>query len=825
MEGMRTMPAEEDWLTAEPRTDEAGRARLSIKIGKMHCSFCVATIEKALLRRDGVEGVSVSLAHEEGLVTYRPDVIRAPEIVATLREVGYSVRDPRKTAGYEAGEAELAEERTRFLTGLATTVAVVGVMAVKWVTGTAITVGIAGHAWAIGPWILLGLALAMMFAVARPILVMAWQSARRGIANQHVLLEAGAWGGLTGGLLGLFVAPRAFPAGDFLSVGVFITTYHLLSGYASALVRNRSTQAVRRLLDLQPDTARVIRDGKEIEVTVGEVALGEQVRVRPGDRIPLDGRVVSGHSAVDESMVTGEPVPAEKTEGDEVIGGSVNQTGSLVFEVTKVGEETFLAQVARSIEEARALKPGILQLTDRILKIYVPAVLGFAALAVLVWTAGAWGWSGHVDWTRAIFAALAVLVLGYPCALGMASPLAMMRGGAIAAGKGILMRSGEAFQTFGQIDRAVLDKTGTLTAGKPAIAVLVPAPGVSEKELLSAAAAVEASSGHPLARAVADAADDQGLDYPDAEEFSAETGQGVTATIEGARVMAGKPEWVLAAGEGDRARLDGLGQHRAEMEQQAQTVIAVARDGSPLGLIGIADQVKPDAAEAVQRLRERGIEAVMLTGDTQATADAVAAQVGIADARGGLLPGQKAAIVRELQSAGHRVMFVGDGINDAPALTQADIGIAIGAGTDIAIESSDVVLTGNRLTAVAGARDIGVESFTKTRQNLTVAFLFNGIGVPAAVSGFVGPVWAMLAMAASVSAVLANSFGTRLRAGSFRALGPRIAGWGREFAGMAWPATLMRLLGRPAIGVYAALLAMGVLAGAAWTILAGHPSP
>jgi Cu+-exporting ATPase len=237
-------------------------------------------------------------------------------------------------------------------------------------------------------------------------------------------------------------------------VTVFITTYHLLSGYASALVRNRSTQAVRRLLDLQPDTARVIRDGTEVEVPVGEITLGEQVRVRPGDRIPLDGRVASGHPVVDEAMVTGEPVPAEKDPGDEVIGGSVNQTGTFVFTVTKVGEETFLAQAARSIEEARALKPGILQLTDQVLKVYVPAVLGSAALAVLVWTAGAWGWSGHVDWTRAIFAAMSVLVLGYPCALGMASPLAMMRGGAIAAEKGILMRSGEAFQTFGQIDRA-----------------------------------------------------------------------------------------------------------------------------------------------------------------------------------------------------------------------------------------------------------------------------------------------------------------------------------------------------------------------------------
>ena len=340
---------------------------------------------------------------------------------------------------------------------------------------------------------------------------------------------------------------------------------------------------------------------------------------------------------------------------------------------------------------------------------------------------------------------------------------------------------------------------------------------------------VEAASEHPLARAVADAADDQGLDYPGAEDFASETGRGVTATVEGARVAVGKPAWVLGdgtgAGAGEGIRLGGLGQRRAEMEQQAQTVIAVARDRTPLGLIGIADQVKPDAAEAVARLRDRGIETIMLTGDTQATAGAVAAQVGIADARGGLLPDDKAVIVRGLQGAGHRVMFTGDGINDAPALTQADIGIAIGAGTDLAIESSDVVLTGTRLAAIADARDIGVESSTKTKQNLAVAFAFNGIGVPAAVSSLVGPVWAMLAMAASGSTVLANSFGTRISAASFRALGRQLAGWAAGSARTLRPATLARLLARPATGGYTALLALGVLAGAVWAVILGHPYP
>ncbi len=810
--GRQPIAAEEDWLARAPRTDEQGRARLQVKLGKLHCSFCVATIGKAVGRLDGVDQVSVSLAHEEGLVTYRPDVITAADIVDTLRQIGYSVRDPRKVAGYEAEEAELAEERNRFLAGLVTTVVTLALMIFK-LAGHPLTVTAAGHTWLIGPWVIFGLALAMMVVVARPILVMAWQSLRRGIFNQHVLLEAGAFGGLAGGVLGLFAAPKTFPAGDFLSVAVFITTYHLLSGWASALVRTTSSRAVRALLDLQPDTARVIRGGTEPEVPVGEVAVGERVRVRPGERVPLDGRVIEGYSAVDESMVTGEPVPAEKRAGDEVTGGSVNQAGSFVFEVTRTGEDTFLAQVARHIEEARALKPGIIALVDQILKVYVPAVLGFAAVAVVVWTLGAWEVTGHIGWSRAVFAALAVLVMGYPCALGMSTPLAMMRGGGIAARHGILMRSGEAFQVFGRIDRAVLDKTGTLTAGKPAVTALVPAAGISEAALLAAAASAEAASEHPLARAIVQAALARETGIPDAADFASETGQGVTATVAGTRVAVGKPHWITSV---TGAALGELAPWREQMEQQAQTVIAVARDGTLLGLIGIADEVKPDAAQTITRLRARGIEPVMLTGDNQRTAAAVAATVGITHFRAGLLPGDKAAVIRDLQAGGHRVVMAGDGINDAPALTQADIGIAMGAVTDIAIESADIVLTGSRLSAVADARDIGVGSFRTTKQNLAVALSVNGIGVPLAVTGLLAPVWAMIAMIASVSMVLANSFGARLRPSSVITLGRWLGGAVGGLAAGMNPGRAWRLARSAETAGYVLLAGIAVAAGYAW---------
>jgi P-type E1-E2 ATPase len=378
------------------------------------------------------------------------------------------------------------------------------------------------------------------------------------------------------------------------------------------------------------------------------------------------------------------------------------------------------------------------------------------------------------------------------------------------------MRSGEAFQVFGRIDRAVLDKTGTLTAGKPAVAALVLAPGLSEAELLATAAAAEASSEHPLARAVTDAAATRKVPVPDATGFTSQTGQGVTATVDGALVAAGKPDWITSM---TGAAPGELAARREQMEAAAQTVIAVARDERLLGLIGIADQVKPDAADTVTRLRARGIEPVMLTGDNHRTAAAVAAAVGITEYRAGLLPGGKAEVIRDLQARGHRVLMAGDGINDAPALTQADIGIAMGSGTDIAFESADIVLTGSRLSAVAAARDIGVSSFRKTRQNLAVALAFNGIGVPLAVTGLLTPVWAMIAMIASVSMVLANSFGARLRPASVLILPRRAGQAARQLTGALRPGTLGRLAWRAETAAYLALVAAAVGAGYGWQIV------
>ena len=732
--------------------EEVTKAAFRMKIGGMSCSFCTSTIDKAYSRIDGVYEVGVSLAHEEGLVKYNPSKVTPEELRRTLEQIGYTYRDPEKVRSFEEEAAELRRERGRLITAASFTVLSLLLLLVgQWLELVEIP---------LMPWLLLALALNTMFVTGWFIKKMAWASLRRGILNQHVLLEFAAFAGIAGGFLGLFVLDN-FPVGDFFAAATLVTTYHILSHYASLVVRTRSSQAVRRLMELRPDTARVIRNGEEIEISIDEVVVGELVRIRPGESIPVDGTVVEGVSAVNEALVTGEAIPAEKVRGDDVIGGSLNQTGSLVVAVTQIGDDSFLSQVARSIDEARSLRPGVLQLADLVLGYFVPTVLIFAATGFLIWTVIPALFADGPNWNRALLAGLAALVMGYPCALGMATPLATIRGSGEAAQRGILMRSGEAFQVMGDIAVVAFDKTGTLTRGEPAVRTVVPADDHTEELILGIAASAEVNSEHPLARAIEDAADDLSLSLVDAETFESHTGRGVEATIDGVRVLIGKPDWLTE----QSVDLTSLDTDRERLEDKGQTVIAVARNGQFLGLIGIADTVKDDASEAIQRVKDAGITPVMITGDNHRTAAVVASQVGIDGVHAEVLPDEKAAKIRQLQGGGVRVMMVGDGINDAPALTQADIGIAIGAGTDIAIESADIVIMNERLSSVMDAHQIGVSSYRKTKQNLALAFSFNGIGVTAAITGLVSPVWAMIAMISSVTAVLANSFGGQLLAG------------------------------------------------------------
>jgi len=770
-----------------------GTTHEQFNVGGMSCSFCAESIEKAYARTDGIEDVDVSLAHEEVLVRYDDGILSEVEVKDTLRDLGYTIRDPDKAKRYEQQQAELADGKRRLL--LAGTASIVVAALMGWMI---LVMGRFESASPAMDLVTLGLALGTMFGPGRYITEKAFQSLRRGIFNQHVLLEAGAFAGLLGGSLGLFVFP-SFPTVHFFAVSVFITTYHILSEYTSLIVRTRASQAVQSLLDLQPDTARRVTDSKARsvresqgdsrspsesrrdsedasgrssgrspreddgdveEVPVDDIDVGDQVRIKPGESVPVDGVVTDGSSTVDESVATGESIPEKKTEGNEVIGGSVNKTGTLLVAVTATGEDAFLNQVAREIEEARAMKPGIIQLADRVLKYFVPGVLTIAVLSFAFWLVAPLAWGGDPNVQRGAFAALAVLVLGYPCALGMATPLALIRGGGKAADRGILMRSGDAFQIFPDVDHIVLDKTGTITVGEPAMSEVVALDG-TESEVLATAASAEAFSEHPLADAILDHADDRGVEYTDPESFDSVTGKGVRATVDGDDVLVGKPGWLSDEG----IDLSKSGDEIERLQGRGLTVSGIVRDGVLVGLLGISDEVKPDATETVQRITDAGITPVMITGDNERTAQAVAKEVGIDHVMAEVLPDEKREEIGRLQDDDHRVAMVGDGINDAPALTQADIGIAIGAGTDIAIESADIVVMGERLGGVMDAYEIGQESYRKTRQNLATAFAFNGIGVAAATTGLVHPVFAMIAMALSVSAVLANSFGGQLLSG------------------------------------------------------------
>ncbi|MGY2488208.1 heavy metal translocating P-type ATPase [Cupriavidus sp. CP313] len=768
-----------------------GRRRIRARIGGLHCSLCTGTIEKALGKRPGVDKVAVSLTHEQALIEYDPSVARAEDLLQTLKDIGYTISDPRKLRPFEEEEAALVREGRRFVAAVGCSLAAIALVANPvgfWSTllsvvvffslvtflfvvlrprgiGTALggTTGLCvlgvvlyyarSQGWLAeaAPWLTAALALGLVFGIGNHILVMAVQALRRGILNQHVLLEIGAFAGIAGGLIGLILQPAGYPTAPFFAVAVMVATYHIFSEWLSLIVKTRSSQAVKKLLDLQPDIARVIRDNREMDMPVEEVRLGDRVRIRPGERIPVDGKVMDGHSAVNEALMTGEPLPVEKTRGDAVIGGSMNGTGTLLVEVTAIGEESFLQQVIRHVEDARALKPGLLHLVDRVLRVYTPTVLAVAALSVIGWLMGSLLVTGQIDLERAVFAGLSVLVMGYPCAVGISAPLSIVRGAGEAAERGILMRTGEAFQGYRLVTWVVLDKTGTLTEGQPLVQEVVP-HDASEDELLAITAAAESSSEHPLAQAILDVALQRGVTPPHIDEFEAVPGQGVVARIEGVQVLVGRPTFVEAHG----VSLVALAARIRELEQKGRTVIAVAKNGKALGIIALGDRLRADAAKTVAALRKAGIKPVLLTGDNERAARRIAAEAGIDEVYAGVLPDQKAEIVRRLQKNG-KVAMVGDGVNDAPALMQADVGIAMGSGTDIAIESADIIILNPRLASLLVAHDISRRGYRKMLQNVILAFCFNGIGIPVAATGLVYPVWAMAAMAGSVTAIFFNS--------------------------------------------------------------------
>jgi Cu+-exporting ATPase len=719
----------------------AGRAQVTVKVGGMHCALCAGIVERALDAQPGVGAVRIHPADGEVVVDYEPGRVSEDQLRQALTALGFDLGDATARSGQQPDEdeAKLVEEGRRLLALIALSTVTVPLMLFELLAQTGTWV----------EWVLAGLA-ATSLVVSPELYLTTVQSRLRGLLQNRPVVRASAFGGLAGGLIGLLFGLEDFPTGGFFAATVLVVTYHVFSMWLTLLVRTQSSQSVKKVLQLQPDTARLVRDGLEGDVPVKALSVGDLVRVRPGERVPIDGRVTGGQSAVDEALVTGESVPVKKRVGDEVIGGAINGSGTLLVEVGRVGEDTFLQQIVRNIEDARALKPGVVDLVGRVLKVYIPAVLALAVFAGLFWLVVPAVQGDGPDVNRALIATLGVLIMAYPCAVGMAAPLGLVRGAGDAAEQGIVLRTGEAFQTFGDVRRVVFDKTGTLTEGSFTIREV---ESIADSDaLLALAAAAEAPSEHPLGAAVVAAARERQLAFAAAEDFQAISGLGVRAKVEGAAVLVGRPSFVAE----QTAGLGRLAARADELEEMGRTVVAVSRDGELQGLLALGDEIRPGARDALDAMRRQGLTPVMVTGDNRRAAQRVAGELRITEVRAEVLPQDKAEIVRELQREG-RVAMVGDGVNDAPALAQADVGIAMGGGTDIAIESADVVIVGNRLDAVLAAREIGQRSYQRTTHNVILAFLFNGIGVPLAATGLIYPIWAMVVMFVSVTAVFANS--------------------------------------------------------------------
>ena len=618
-------------------------------------------------------------------------------------------------------------------------------------------------------WVQLLLATPVVLWGGWPFFVRGVQSLRTMNLNMFTLIALGVGVAFVYSLIALFF-PSIFPPafrGHGSGVAVYfeaaavIVTLVLLGQVLELRARSRTSGAIRALLELTPPTAwRIDERGDEREVSIDELAEGDRIRIRPGEKVPVDGEVIEGKSSVDESMVTGEPIPVEKQAGDQVTGGTVNGTGALIIRAIRVGENTLLSQIVRMVAEAQRSRAPIQKLVDIVAAWFVPTVVVIAVITFIVWALV----GPEPAMAYAIINAVAVLIIACPCALGLATPMSIMVGTGKGASEGVLIKNAEALETFEKVDTLVVDKTGTLTEGKPKLQTIETARGVAEDELLALVASVETASEHPLAQAIVNGAKDKGLSLPDASDFTSTTGEGVQASVNGRKVAIGNAKLMKRLSVWS----DEIGEQADAYREDGQTVMLAAVDGAFAGYIGVADPIKATTVEAIKRLKADGLKIVMLTGDNETTAQAVASKVGIDEVRADVSPEDKNAIVRELQGQGSIVAMAGDGINDAPALAQADVGIAMGTGTDVAIESAGVTLVRGDLIGVAKARELSRATMHNIRQNLVFAFGYNTLGIPIA-AGVLYPFFGLLlspmiaAAAMSFSSVSVIGNALRLR--------------------------------------------------------------
>ena len=755
----------------------------TFNVSGMTCSACSAHVEKAVCRLEGVAEVNVSLLTNSMQVTYDEDAASSEAIIAAVKNSGYGASLPQ-AAGTAAPAVrqedvmagELAQMKHRMVWSFAFLIPLFYISM--------------GHMMGAPlPGFLTGMDNALAFAFTQLLLTLpimylndkyykvGFKTLFRGAPNMDSLIAVGSMAAVAYGVFAIYQIGFGLGHGDgdlvakyhmdlyFESAGMILTLI-TLGKFLETRSKGKTSQAITRLMDLAPKTARVLREGGEMEIPVEEVLVGDRIVVRPGQAIPVDGTVVEGASAVDESALTGESLPVDKGPGDKVAAASINKSGSFVFEATRVGQDTTLAQMIRLVEEASSSKAPIAKLADKVAGVFVPVVMVIAAVTALVWLAVT-----HSP-EQALTAGVAVLVISCPCALGLATPVAIMVGTGKGAENGILVKSAEALETLHAIDTVVLDKTGTLTQGRPQVTDILPAGGVTESGLLGLAACLEAPSEHPLGAAIVEEAGARGLPRQPVERFAAVHGRGVEAVLGGRRCLAGNRAMMEEAG----VDLSAWEDRAQALAAQGKTPLYFAKDTSLLGLIAVADTPKPTSRDAVAAFRSLGIDVIMLTGDNRRTAGAIGAQLGVTEVMAEVLPQDKERKVSELQSQGRKVAMVGDGINDAPALARADVGLAIGAGTDVAIESADIVLMKSDLLDAAAAVELSRATIRNIKENLFWAFFYNSLGIPLAAGVFfpllgwqLNPMFAAAAMSLSSVCVVSNALRLRFFKSKFRA--------------------------------------------------------
>jgi Cu+-exporting ATPase len=704
---------------------------VQMKVSGLMCSFCTMSVEKALKRYPGVKSVMVNLVHGIVLVEADTAEISQPELAEAVEKLGYSVSstESQQIATDEA-LFDLIKERSTIGMIIAVLVVLLDSLNIFGLPAWREYISFAAAAF-------------ILLWVGQPILKKTILAMRQRVINANVLLSVGAWGSFIVGTMSLF--DDRWP--NFLPVAAWLMSLHLFFGYFKLDTRRRASEAVRKLMNLQPPKARVLRGPNEVEVLTHEVSIGETVVVRPGERIPLDGNVFEGSANVDQSSFTGESVPAEKTEGSDVIGGTLNLDGQLKVRVTKTGSDSFISQIVKLMSQISERKPPLELLADRLMNYYGPVVFIVAAISFVAWIL----FTGNI--VNSTLVLLTVVIMGYPCALGITTPMLA----AIAGGKGIsiglLVKASEVFHELSIVDTVVFDKTGTLTYGKPTVTDIVPI-GLDQADFLSFAGAVEAPSEHPLGQAIAFYAQKEGANKLEARNFKALIGKGVEGQVNDEEVIAGKPSFLEERG----IRLgEGPAIHLKRLSGQGKTVVMFAKNGQLIGLAALQDTPRPSSFSTINKLKAKNIKTVMLTGDALPVAQAIGRQLGIDDVKAELMPTQKVEAIEALQREGAKVAMVGDGINDAPALAQANVGIAIGAGTDVAIESAGVILVGDRLDDVAGALTLGKASYRTMTGNVIVAVLFNVVGMILAALGFITPLFAIVFMIVSIFAILLNT--------------------------------------------------------------------